>query len=374
MTIRPAGKKLRNRRGKASLAEKSEDAEYLLEIDSLRGIAACVVAFIVHQHFMLGNTAEPLRGFWLGEWLYEHGEIAVDLFFVISGFVFAHIYLQSAASRAVSARDFFVARFARLYPLHIATALFIFMLAPFFGYVDWPATPSDGYHLLLHSFFLQMSGLGETLSLNRPSWSLSVEVFCYFLFVIGLKLGREVFTKFAITMVLCGLILALPGHPVLLGLGRGLFGFFVGCLMYQNRALLEKSPVLFAPLIPLFGFLVFSPLHAGIVASATAWPVIVTLAPRCGLLRNRILKWLGERSYSIYLLHAPVFIVLSAAMFDNQSPPQDDTILICVLGVILTLVVSDVSFSRFEKPARKYLNKVLARRPESVIGPTLAGS
>lgn len=310
---------------------------------------------------MLGTPGGPLEGFWLGQWLYKYGEISVDLFFVISGFVFTHIYLGDHSQfPPINFRRFFVARMARLYPLHIATAIFIFLLAPYYSYADWPGNPADGYHLLLHSLFLQVSGLGEMLSLNRPTWSLSIEMFCYFWFVVSARSGIDNFRKMALALVLFGLTLSLFNSQILLNIGRGLFGFFIGCLTYENRRLLEKAPMLLLPLAFLFWVLISSRLHPGIIASATAWPALVIFAPRFKLLRFRFLTWLGERSYSIYLLHAPVYILLSGIMFDNRPPPDNDTVTICILGVIITLIISDLSYRYFEGPSRRYLNRIFA--------------
>lgn len=97
-------------------------------LDALRGLAALAVVCFHWQNFFLLADAE--QGNYEGRdqplWLflspiYQHGHLAVDLFFSLSGFVFFCFYAQKISRGEVSGLNFFVLRFSRLYPLHLLT-------------------------------------------------------------------------------------------------------------------------------------------------------------------------------------------------------------------------------------------------------------
>ena len=98
-------------------------------IEILRFLTSISVLIYHYRHFFAPynstsnlsyfdiNVTLPLYNF-LGI-LYEHGIFGVHVFYTISGFVFAHIYLST--NKSVSSKNFFINRFGRLYPLHFAT-------------------------------------------------------------------------------------------------------------------------------------------------------------------------------------------------------------------------------------------------------------
>src|SRR5690349_17670217 len=83
--------------------------------DSIRGLAACGVAFGYHYTQFNVITAAQRIPVW--RWFFSSGWMMVDVFFLISGLVFCHVYLD----KRVRARDFFCLRFSRLYPVHLVT-------------------------------------------------------------------------------------------------------------------------------------------------------------------------------------------------------------------------------------------------------------
>src|SRR5690606_31719884 len=109
----------------------------------------------------------------------NHGLRAVELFWVISGFIFAHIYMSRTSTKT---SEFFVARFARLYPLHFLTLICITLLI-LCGYYLSPnfKTPAnaDVYHFLLNVFFASAWGFERGMSFNGVIWSVSVEIPIY---------------------------------------------------------------------------------------------------------------------------------------------------------------------------------------------------
>src|SRR5882724_2558590 len=96
----------------------------LAPLDALRGLAALAVpAFTHYQHFGGDRNAYPYNAVPAVHWLYVYSQFFVDLFFVLSGFVLTFRYFEPISAGRVDAREFFLLRFSRLYPLHALTLL-----------------------------------------------------------------------------------------------------------------------------------------------------------------------------------------------------------------------------------------------------------
>ena len=112
--------------------------------------------------------------------IYDHGIFGVHVFYTISGFVFAHIYLST--TERISSKNFFINRFARLYPLHFATLILVTFLQLFsLGAFDTfqVIQINDFYHFFLNVMFISSWGFENGHSFNAPIWSVSVEVAIY---------------------------------------------------------------------------------------------------------------------------------------------------------------------------------------------------
>lgn len=331
--------------------------EHVHQIDALRGLAACAVAFIYHG-WRIGGVYKtgPLDGLPVISWLYDYGYTAVDLFFVISGYVFAHVYLTGDGLRGgVTLRAFMAARIARLYPLHLATLLLMaaILLA---GTGDMPG--HDGWHFLLNLLFLQESGLNQGYSFNVPAWSLSVEMLCYLLFILAALAGRRVLAVSAVLFVLVGLVATASEATSVVNVGRGLTGYFTGYLIWRHRETLDRVPAwlaiaFVAGILAVHLKLPF--VFYGASLSVTAWPILLLLSKRSAVLTSAPLRWLGARSYSIYLLHFPVYGVLLFVVTAGQPVPpamQGAALAFCIAT---TLLLSHFSFLYFEAPMRRLI-------------------
>ena len=159
-------------------AETSGNAGRLTGLDGLRGIAACIVAFGFHAQILFPRDSLIGTGP-ISDWLLVNGWTAVDLFFVLSGFVFAHVYLSKELLAGPGAlKDFAIARLARLYPLHIVTLCLALAMFP-------AAQDNTGSAFLFHVLMLQALAEPVRHTFNGPAWSVSVEMFCYAAFVAG---------------------------------------------------------------------------------------------------------------------------------------------------------------------------------------------
>jgi peptidoglycan/LPS O-acetylase OafA/YrhL len=315
------------------------DKGRLTEVDALRGLAACGVALFGHFWHLTGQVGRgPNDDIAALEWLFRDSWLLVDLFFVISGYIFTHVY------PTVEWRSFAVARFARLYPLHIVTFAIVAALAPFVA-----IGPNTLLQAGAHLAFLQ--GALQPAGFNDPAWSLTIEVACYALFVAALWRPRY-FVLVCAALVALGItsIGQKEGGLIDWRLARGLVGFFAGCLIYR----LKPPPLALLVMAALGAWSVFGQTVLTAVvgrtgsASLLLWPALVGLAAGRPWLAARPLQWLGDRSYSIYLTHLPVHLLMRLA-YGKELPVTWGT---WIVAAALVLVASDLSYRYLERPSR----------------------
>lgn len=204
-------------------------------LDALRGIAALAVVFWHWQHFFYSGMNKPdsfdrtMQPFYsLFGLFYEYGATAVSLFFSLSGFIFFWLYYDSIAKRKMTAWNFVVLRFSRLYPLHIVTLLFVLGLqqivyiftGDYFIYLA-----DDVYLFILNIFFISAWPFGDGYSYNGPVWSVSVEIFLYILFFTVAYFTRRIRVRFLLGIAAVGLLIPASIIP---HIGMGVFAFFLG--------------------------------------------------------------------------------------------------------------------------------------------------
>ena len=339
---------------------KSGPNSHIKELDALRGIAAVIVSCFFHIHYLLGgDRTGPLDGTPVFTWIYEYGWTMVDLFFVISGFVFSHVYLRDGAFRKdVSTRSFTIARFARLYPLHILATLLVIPALLLGADIEGNLDNFDLYHFILNLLMLQESGLNNGLSYTVVSWSLSVEVYCYAIFLIAALMGRRALFGVAVVAILGGIVLAIATGSSGTHIARGFVGFFAGYFAWRLRNLdISWQVLLIVVVAPLF----WHPegITYGIVLGLTSFPALVLLSLRVPVLRASVFQWFGDRSYSIYLLHPVIYFFGSALLFDARRAPPDIAPFVWIGSVVLLFCVADLSFRYFETPMRRWLRQKL---------------
>jgi peptidoglycan/LPS O-acetylase OafA/YrhL len=330
-------------------------------LDGLRGLAACGVAFLYHPLLEMSDVVAraPVPVVWLRDW----GWTFVDLFFLISGYIFAHVYLRGPGAQGgltrASLGDFGVARLARLYPLHLLMLLvsaFLFGAAP---ENTWTAFVA---HLAMAQVFV--APVGHTF--NGPSWSISVEVVCYVVFALGAVRGDKVLRWVTAGAIVVGLaqIVAIgnPGGPSVGGcLPRGLLGFFLGQVLWRRRADLARVPTPVLVALVALGLCVgterLSPL---LPIDLLAWPAALCLALRTPAMGGRALLWLGDRSYAVYLVHYPVLLYFMNQFHEARSGWYAVALLAAFTTIVLLL--ADLAHRRVEVPARRAIRAAWGRR------------
>lgn len=352
----------------------SEYPQRFRALDAWRGLCALWVAayhFRVIGHL---SSTEFVRS----------GAIAVDFFFVLSGFVICHGFGTKLVDRT-SRVQFIIRRFGRLYPLHIFTLLIVLGMElarwaaaaqlgrpiggpPFSGDTSLPA-------LAANVVLIQGLGFLPNFTWNVPSWSISVEFALCFGFLL-LSLSRRRYAAAAIAALAGGLALILiryawpHGPESWTALPRGVYAFFLGVLcygLYQRFRGWRPTVLHEVVAIPAIAFASYA--HPAVTTLAFAYAVFI-FAFEAGAIsrilnRTFLVRW-GDLSYSVYLLHYPMIlaafggaIALGAgtqvgSFLDIGSPWLADALMIVFLAIVL--VAAAVSYRLIEVPARTYFN------------------
>jgi peptidoglycan/LPS O-acetylase OafA/YrhL len=340
----------------------------LRTLDGVRGLAACVVAFGFHAQYMFHAGAfAPGWGGPVVAWVHERGWTAVDLFFVLSGFIFAHVYLAGRGLTAAAGQaDFAVARFARLYPLHLLT---LFAAAWLFSRLPDNDPAAFAAHLTMTQALF--SPVGH--SFNGPSWSISVEMVCYLLFAAGAFWRPRAMPAIAAGAVAVGvaILLADPAEAsptVANALARGLVGFFVGQLLWHMRGVWPRVGTAWLVAAAIAGFLI-DPGDLGPVPGLAllSWPALVLIALRTPALGAGWLQWLGDRSYAIYLSHM-LFVDFVYHDLGGLDLTAANLVAGHALLILVALAVSDVLYRRFELPMRQAVRSRWSARRAALAG------
>ncbi len=357
---------------------KNQPLVFFSGLNALRGVAAILVA-VFHFEQLFGGQMIPRSG----SQIIEKSYLMVDLFFILSGFVIAHIYgndFEKGFEWQVF-RKFLAARVARIYPLHLVTLLFmasVFFLPNVFRGIEtgrvytWPLFFSN-------LFLVQSWGVHQTVSFNTPAWSISTEWFAYLLFPVlwrFLKANRAGGLLLILVLTWGGVVLftKISRHGNLdvtfdFGVVRCLFGFLAGLILYKfwekggaATAFFSKNWVGWMAI-----FFTFLALHFGL-ADWAIWCaflfLIFSVSKNDGRLdfwlSKKAFQWLGKVSYSIYLIHYPLILVLQkgfsmVGIYDfGQSLGGQNWWGVFGIYLFLLLVFSGLSFLKIEKPSRKW--------------------
>ena len=337
-------------------------------LTGLRGIAAWLV---VVYHFREALVPLAPRALLV---VAAQGALAVDLFFVLSGFIIALNYRKVFRVDGMRAYGhFLLLRLARIYPLHIV------MLAVFVLYITLVslARGRDEFHgvsYVVESIFLVQAWIpGTEPALNVPAWSISTEMFAYLLFP-AMALVAERARAWAAFGVLGAALLVLMvfapafgglrGDIAHFGLARCVLEFTAGVMVQRLWELGGHRPwlgtaALAASIALTLCFAAGAP--DSLVMPAAFCCVVYGLAvpgtPLRHLLTGRALMWLGRISYATYLSHEFVKICVKFVL-DRPGLPAWVPLPVYILAVLL---VSWLLYELVELPGRELLRQFADR-------------
>jgi peptidoglycan/LPS O-acetylase OafA/YrhL len=374
---------IRTKPGKGAAVVTTMKQQPLHSLTGLRFIAAFLV---VLHHFGKPPSPQFARN------VLDHGFVAVTLFFILSGFILAYSYMSHEGNLKTSKRNFWVARFARIYPVYLvgflmATSLALQEIRQLGGASPWLDTSLFATAALT---LLQSWSSVASMVWNAPGWSLSDEAFFYLLFpfvappILKLK-PRSLFVAAAVFWIaslagpLAGLVTAHFDHTFwsnnpLVRLPEFLLGIALGkyWLTRQRGDLDRYLPYLAVASAGLLVAFLSLDLPESVFMNGATAPLMMALiySLACGrgvlawFLATKPMVLLGEASYSLYLFHWPLWFLVTDFLVNDlerfQKGPSH-----FVACVVPTIVACLLTFKFLEQPANRFLKKTLSSRKEA---------
>jgi peptidoglycan/LPS O-acetylase OafA/YrhL len=344
----------------------------LLGLELLRFLSAMAVLFWHFTHFGQMAGMEPIKAgtqplhapFAL---FYNYGLYGVQIFWGISGYIFFWKYGAAIHATAVTARDFFWLRFSRLYPLHIVTLLAVVGLQAVhrrYAGFDFVYQANDTGLFVRQLFLATDWGPPPPFSFNGPIWSISAEVAVYAAFFV-------ILSRFAPSMKLCGAVIAAALGLQLAGLNWA--GPFCATYFFAGGMAALLGPKAIRPAALTLGVLIAVCMMTGAIGNPDKMPMILLLTVPCLLVLlsrdwpllarwQRPVQFAGNLTYSSYLLHFPLQLVLAIVVAASGVvlPISSVFFLAAYLGV--TLGAAALSYRWFELPAQRWIRRRTIRR------------
>ena len=365
-------------------------------LDGLRGVAAILVVFYhIFEGFAFagGGSITTLN----------HGHIAVDFFFILSGFVISYAYDDRWNKMTVG--GFFKRRLIRLHPMLVMGAVIgaiSFAIAGFEKWEDKGATPVGWVMvaMLLTMFMIpavpgapyEVRGNGEMFPLNGPGWSLFFEYVGNILYAIFIRrLSTKVLALLAVVLgaVHCWYFVGgeSGGDAVAVGWTLGNAGFWGGMLRmmfpFTMGMLLARTftprkvkgafwtcslvlVVLFAmPHIESQGNVNPNALYE-VLCIAVIFPMLVRFAAcgTCGVATGRVCRVLGDISYPLYIVHYPIMYLFYAWLIEKKYYTLGECWGMSLLVVAVSILLSLLCLKFYDEPVRKWLSRRFLKRQE----------
>ena len=364
-------------------------------LDGLRGVAALLVlVYHVYEGFAFAETTNE-AGSGLITTL-NHGHLAVDFFFILSGFVISYAYDERWGKMSLG--NFFKRRLIRLHPMLVMGAIIGAIAFLTEGCKQWNGTVTPTnlvmFALLLTIFMIpalpgrphEVRGNGEMFPLNGPTWSLFFEYIGNILYALVI---RHLPTKaLAVLTTLLGIAHAcffvgnISGYDSVGvgwtidsinfwgGLVRMLFPFTMGMLLartFKPRKIRGTFWICSAILITVFAMPYIAPINNTslnslyeVICIATILPLTVWLGACGGCEDNcagRINKYLGDISYPLYIIHYPIMYIFYKWLIKNEYYTLEQTWGVVAIVVISSILLAYTILKLYDEPMRRYLAK-----------------
>lgn len=340
---------------------------HYLILDGLRGVAAIlVVIFHLFEAYYPVPANHPMH----------HGYLAVDFFFLLSGFVIGYAYDDRWGK--MSTWEFFKIRLVRLHPMVVMGAVF--------GAIGFWFDPFTTGHQQLN--LLQLAGImlmgmtllpgpdirgwGETHPLNGPFWSLLQEYIGNILYAtVVRKAGSFLLWTLVIVSAAVLIYVATWRGDLATGWGyntfwialvRMMFPFFAGLLLFRSRKIF-RLPMAF-PICSLLLIIVFflpTFRYNGIYESLSIiliFPLIVAIGAGGSVdgYWAKLCRFSGDISYPIYITHYP-FIYIYTLWVAEKKPAPALIVPVAIGLFVLFVLLAWLSLKLYDEPVRAWLKK-----------------
>lgn len=363
---------------------------HYIVLDGLRGVASLVV--VIFHLFEAYADNDPQKQ------IINHGYLAVDFFFLLSGFVVAYAYDDRWG--AMSQWEFYKRRLVRLQPMIVLGSLFGAALFWFQDFSIFPkvASASVAQVLLVMAISFTMlplpksmdvRGWDETFPLNGPAWSLFYEYVANILYAVGLR--KLPIRWLAVFVALAALLLihlavfgargdliggwSLDAGSLHIGFGRVLFPFFAGVLLMRSGRRIRVRHafgmcsllLIVALALPRFGGTAHLWVNGLYEASCIIllFPLIVAIGAGEKREEGRsiaVARFFGDLSYPLYITHYPLIYIYTGWVVDRKVPALQGALV--GAGVfVASVAIAYGSLKLFDEPVRRWLaGRLLARK------------
>lgn len=356
-------------------------------LDGLRGIAAItVVCFHLFEAFATSHLDQSIN----------HGYLAVDFFFILSGFVVGYAY--DDRWKTMKTMDFLKRRIIRLQPMVVMGAVIGGLMFYLQGCEVWDVSQVAIGALLVATLLnallipatpgMEVRGLGEMYPLNGPTWSLFFEYIGNILYALFIRRLPTVALAVLVALAGCGLAtfaifgpygdicagFQLTGTEFTGGFLRLLFSFSAGLLLsrifkptrIKGAFWLCSLSVVVLLSVPRIGgaeHLWMNGLYEAVCCIAF-FPIIVFLGASGKTTDKytvRICKFLGDISYPLYMVHYP-FIYIYYAWVKNENLTFSESLPGAIALVAGSILLAYACMKFYDEPVRKYLTKIFLRK------------
>ena len=372
---------------KTSSAAFADTKPHYSILDGLRGVAALtVVCFHIFEAFATSHLDQRIN----------HGYLAVDFFFILSGFVMGYAY--DDRWKTMTVKEFIKRRFIRLHPMVVIGAVIGAIMFYTQGCSVWDVSKISVAMLLIATLMnallipattgTEIRGVGEMYPLNGPSWTLFFEyignlLYVFFIHKLPTKplfalvllagMGLSVFAIWGPYGDIC-VGYSLTGDNILGGSLRLLFSFSAGLLISRVFKPLKNIKGIFWIGGLLIVILSAVPRIGGsenlwmnglydTICFAVAFPLLVYLGASgktTDKITTRICKFMGDISYPLYMVHYP-FIYLYYAWVKNENLTFVQSLPGAVALVIGSVILAYLCLKLYDEPVRKFLTKHFLR-------------
>jgi len=361
----------------------SDSKNHFEILDGLRGVAAVMVV-IFHLFDAFSGDNHLIK-------IINHGYLAVDFFFLLSGFVIGYAY--NDRWNKMSLKIFFKRRLIRLHPM-VIMGMFIGAICFYFGASPilfpqlsqvpfWKVllTMFVGFTLLPLPTSMDIRGWGEMHPLNGPAWTLFFEYVGNILYAVFIRRISNTFLSLLVFLSACALIhlaVTSPNGDVFggwsiepaqfrIGITRLLFPFLAGVLLsrlkkpsrIKNAFALSVLMIIVVLSLPRVGGtenLWLNGLYESF-SIVILFPLIVYIGAS-GEIKNevslKICKFFGNISYPIYIIHFPLIYIYSAWVVDNDISLHNGWPM-GLLVLVVTVLMALACLKFYDIPVRKWL-------------------
>lgn len=347
-------------------------------LDLLRFLLSITILIYHFPHFIfpfsdlqtLNKGTLPLSASLL--FIYEYGDIAVRVFWMISGVIFFHFYMEKIATRSVSFKKFAFNRLSRLYPLHLLTLISVALLQ--YAYfqkfnVAFINPGNDFIHFILNLLMINYWSSKFGLSFNGPFWSVSVEIFVYIIFFLLAYVKLIIKPKFTLTFTLIFFVIYFLG--ILNPFNECLLFFFVGCMLAQNYQRVKFSHTSFLLLLitvlltityytSIFSHEYVSRLINCVIRLGIGILLIIFFSKSftmAGVTLRTFLRTFGNMTYAMYMIHYSLQIIL-ILIFYQKGIEFINTSEFMISYILITAILGYLIYRFFESPSQNFLRRL----------------